>query len=149
MKSLAIMICLLLLMSIGMVGCTAEEETPGSTQTPAATATPEATATPAGTPEATGTPVPSPGATGLFLDITAPEDEAIVETGTVTVVGTTIADAVVTVLIGETIAFPTVDETGGFSVDVALEEGLNEIEVVASDWQGNEVDAFLTVIYLP
>ena len=41
-----------------------------------------------------------------------------------------------------------VDADGNFSTAVALDEGPNSIEVIASDYEGNEASKILTVIYL-
>lgn len=42
-----------------------------------------------------------------------------------------------------------VDEDGNFTVVVTLEEGPNVIEVIASNFDGEEVDTLITVIYFP
>lgn len=69
----------------------------------------------------------------------------MVTTAQVRVEGITLPDAVVSVN-GDLI---TVDERGNFSTQVALAEGPNVIDVVASDFSGNEVSKSLAIIYLP
>lgn len=93
-----------------------------------------------------------PGPT-LFLEITEPLDEdlttidieSVVATSTIVVSGITVPDAVVS-LNGDEV---DVDEEGNFSTEVALEEGPNLIWVIASDFEGNEEQRSLTVIYTP
>ena len=80
-----------------------------------------------------------------FLDVTAPEDESVLDSATVEVMGATNPDNVVSVG-GEVVE---VDEDGNFTVVVTLEEGPNVIEVIASNFDGEEVDTLITVIYFP
>lgn len=72
----------------------------------------------------TPTPLPTPVATEgeLFLQLISPEEtEVFTDSSTLSVVGRTRVDAVVT--INDTIVEPNID--GEFSLDVPLEEGLN------------------------
>ena len=77
------------------------------------------------------------------LTVTEPQDETTVYTSDIVVKGQTNSDAVVSVD-GVTIE---VDAEGNFSTTVTLEEGPNLIEVLASDFEGNEGSVVLTVIY--
>ena len=81
---------------------------------------------------------------GLFLEVSEPLDESVVTTSPVRVSGTTVPDAVVSVN-GEIVE---VDEQGSFTTMVALEEGPNIIEVIASDLEGNEVSKILVIFYI-
>ena len=78
------------------------------------------------------------------LTVTEPQDETTVYAADIVVKGQTEADAVVSVD-GVTIE---VDSEGKFSKTVTLEEGPNLIEVLASDFEGNEGSVVLTVIYV-
>jgi uncharacterized protein YfaP (DUF2135 family) len=78
------------------------------------------------------------------LTVTEPQDETTVYTSDIVVKGQTNSDAVVSVD-GVTIE---VDADGKFSTTVTLEEGPNQIEVLASDFEGNEGSVVLTVIYV-
>ena len=140
--------------ALAAAGCAGGDPTPTSTAvpapTPTATPVPAATAPPAPTP----TPTPPPGgpatltpeeADRLFLQITQPEDESIVSTGAVAVQGSTTVDAVVSV----NGAVVEVDAQGAFEAIVALEEGPNLIEVVASDLTGAKESVDIVVVYLP
>ena len=110
---------------------------PTATPTPTATATPTASPTPTATPEPTG---------DFFLYIEEPEFiESIVAESSITVVGRTRIDAVLSV----NDVFAEVDEDGRFRVVVELEEGPNFIEVVVSLESGEELVEILTVIYSP
>lgn len=82
---------------------------------------------------------------GLWLQILAPLDEAVVNTSQVDVIGSAPAGAVISV--DDQILIVGVDQQ--FSVTVTLEEGSNLIEIVASDETGNETSALLTVTYEP
>ena len=117
----ALTLILLLALTLGAVGC-AEEET---------------------------TPSPSPTPTALSLEITQPEDGAEVSTSPINVTGKTIPGAVVSASIDDTVEIADVDQNGNFSVTVVLEEGLNLIEVIASDQQGNEKYSSVTIFYVP
>ena len=140
--------------ALAAAGCAGGEPTPTPTAapapTPTATPVPAATAPPAPTP--TPTPPPAGPATltpedaeRLFLQITQPEDESIVSTGAVAVQGSTTVDAVVSV----NGAVVEVDAQGAFEAIVALEEGPNLIEVVASDLTGAQESVDIVVVYLP
>ena len=78
------------------------------------------------------------------LTITEPLDETTVYTADLVVKGQTEPDAVVSV----NEAVVDVDAEGKFSTMVTLEEGPNPIEVLASDFEGNEGSVTLTVIYV-
>ncbi len=105
--------------------------------------TPEPTATPAG---AQATPVPTAGGPGgtfddLELRVFGPVDGSAVETGAVRVVGSARPDAIVAVN-----GVPVdLGADGMFTADVDLAEGINEIEVIATDIAGNTESVFLVV----
>ena len=82
--------------------------------------------------------------TGVLLTVTSPQAESVVSSFETTVVGMTAPDAVVSV----NGALVEVDADGNFSTSVSLEEGPNSIEVVASDYEGNEASKVLTLIYV-
>jgi len=151
---------LFLALAFVIVGCAREETKPSPTPTPTAATsitpavsqTPPATLIPGPTPTQTpyATTTPAPTATiALFLEITQPTDDAQVSTGSITVSGKTILGAVVSVSMNDEIEIVTVGQDGKFTVRVALEEGPNLIEVIASDLLGNEKSATVTVIYIP
>jgi hypothetical protein len=97
----------------------------------------------------TSTSIPSaletPGAGQLGLKILSPENDAVVNLPQVEVKGTAPVGLVIT--INDDIIL--VDETGVFSATVPLEEGPNEIQIVASDVDGNEASLELIVTYEP
>jgi hypothetical protein len=83
--------------------------------------------------------------TGLFtLTIFSPADQAVVNQPQVDIRGDVSADAVVTIN-EDTYVF----NSGPFKQTIPLEDGLNSIQIVASDMEGNEVDLILTVTYQP
>lgn len=120
MKKSLMMIAILSLSLLLAVGCTGGSSTTTSTQAPKSMV-----------PEA------------LSLVITGPADEAIVNTSRITISGKTLAEAVVSI----NGAIVSVDYRGIFTSEVNLDAGPNVIEVVASDFYGNEKSAILTVIY--
>lgn len=90
-------------------------------------------------------PTPPP-ATTLSLEVTSPADNATVNTATITVTGRTSAGAVVTV--NEALA--TVQADGSFSATITFpEDGLNIIDVIASNAAGDTRTVTLTVNYIP
>jgi hypothetical protein len=102
------------------------------------------------TPTATVVPIATPTPAALFLKVTSPEDESAVSTGDVTVTGSTIPGAVVSLSVGNNTVMADVDQNGNFQAVVPLGEGPNQIDVVASDRQGNEESANVTVMmYAP
>jgi len=136
MTKLGIILSCLLAVSVMLGGCAAGEATPSST-TPSVTAM----------PSPTGGPAESP--VELLLEIQEPEDESIVSTASVIVRGVTVPDAIVSLLFDSEIEIAEVDNAGNFAVTIDLQEGPNVIEVVASDWEGHEASAMITVIYMP
>lgn len=100
------------------------------------------TETPAQLPSSAPTPTDS---TLTEFNILWPEDDTVVNEPEVEVVGEGEPETVVT--LGDEIV--VIDETGMFSVTLPLNEGLNEIEIVASDLEGNEVSFTLEVTYDP
>ena len=88
----------------------------------------------------TKSPTPAP---TLSLEILEPQDEAIVNVSRIAVSGKTEADAVVSIngIIAD------VDYQGMFTAEVNLDAGPNVIEVVASDFYGNEQSVVLAVVY--
>lgn len=137
MRKLAVVLIPLsvLALMLGAFACAGKGATP--TPTPASTQTP---------PTATSTPTPA----ALFLKVTSPEDESAVSTTSIQVSGSTIPGAVVSVSVGDNTLIADVDQNGNFEVTVPLEEGPNQIDVVASDQLGNEQSATVTVMmYAP
>ena len=161
MKKTALSLLLLLTIVISIAGCAEKEATPTSSPAPTLTPTqqpsPTVTSTPVPTPTTkptsttTTTPTlpPTTTPTALFLVITQPTDGAQVSASNIGITGKTIPGAVVSVSINDEIEIVTVGQDGKFTVRVTLEEGPNLIEVVASDQQGNEKFATVTVIYIP
>lgn len=156
-KSLFLLLILGITFASGCASTPLPATSPEATATRAAAAAPvsqaTATATPAPTATASTRPTPSPEAAlvaaptplPFFLEVTAPEDESVLASPSVDVKGRTTPDAVVSVNGGPV----AVDADGSFTVSVALEEGPNAIEVLASDFQGNQAARVLTVIYAP
>lgn len=128
------LICLGIILTAAMGAC--------SSGTPTDTLTSAPTATPSVTPIPTPRPPPIP----LFLDIISPEDESVVATSEVEVIGETLPAAIVSV--NGTLV--PVEADGGFSTTVTLEEAPNVIEIVASDIGGTQEEGIvLMVTYLP
>jgi len=107
-------------------------------------------AAPAPTSKAAPAPAPVPSqppataGTELKLMVTEPPDNSIVSTSEIEIKGTTGPGAV----ISANNEFDTADNQGNFAIRVALDEGPNIIEIVASDASGNEASLTLTVSYV-
>jgi hypothetical protein len=111
-----------------------------STTTPSPTPTPAAPSVPTAIPE-----VPA-AAAALSLAVTAPQDEVVVKDAVLQIVGRTSPDAIVSVN-GRIVR--TMDIEGNFSTLVSLLEGPNRLEVIATDYRGEQASQVLTVIYAP
>jgi hypothetical protein len=126
-----------LVLGLWLVACNNVTPSPGGPPSSGMTQTPP----PAQSDSATA--APSPVVAGL--KILSPEDGAIVNTPHVEVKGEALPDTVIT--INDEIVVAGAD--GKFSMTLPLEEGLNEILIVASDAEGNEVSIELSVTYEP
>lgn len=82
---------------------------------------------------------------GEEIRLVSPQDEEIVHEPYVDVVGLAPAETVVT--LNDEIAVAGTD--GMFSARVPLEEGLNEIQCIASNLEGDEVAFSFLVVYEP
>ncbi len=80
----------------------------------------------------------------VALTVSQPQNESTVYAADIVVKGQTETDAVLSVN-GITVE---VNQDGSFSTTVTLEEGPNSIEILASDFEGNEGRAILTIIYV-
>ena len=138
-RKLVLTIILASLISSLLIGCsqpTPPQATPAQPET--ALAPPQATPVPSPEP----VPVqPTEPPTGFYLEVLQPPDGGIVEIDKVEIRGHTSPGAVVSVN-GE---IAVADNQGAFALTIALEEGPNIIEVIASDEEGNEARANLTI----
>jgi len=139
MRRLVIVLILLivLVLVLGAFACTGKQAIPAPSSTPTPTSIAAATPTP---PTSTATPA------ALFLKVTSPEDQSAVSTASIQVSGSTIVGAVVSVSVNDNTQMADVDQNGNFQVTVPLEEGPNQIDVVASDQEGNEQSSTITVM---
>jgi hypothetical protein len=90
-------------------------------------------------------PAASAPAGGVQLQVLSPQDGAVVNTQQITVSGMASPGAVVTV--NDDILIAGAD--GRFEDVVTLTDGINLLEVIASDASGNEASAELAVTYEP
>ena len=97
-------------------------------------------------PQPTPTLVSLPDTPGTFwLQVLSPEDEAVVNTPQVDVIGSAPAGAVIS--INDDILLVSDDQQ--FKTTISLDEGPNLIEIIASDDNGSETSLILTVTYEP
>ncbi|MCI0793139.1 MAG: hypothetical protein J4O03_06690 [Chloroflexi bacterium] len=115
-------------------------DTPSPTE-PAATATPQSAPTTAPTP----VPSPTPTAPPLPLDLLSPRDGSILEVAAVRVLGNTQIGAVATI----NGAPVEIEADGRFQRDLALEVGLNTINVVVTDRLGRAESRNVAVFVVP
>jgi len=99
---------------------------------------------PATSPTTAAAPTPTATPATFFLSVTAPQNESVVASAVIQVTGETAVDAVVTVN-GQ---IAEVDATGRFQATLTLAEGPSTIEVVASDFSGNQAQELRTVIFV-
>ncbi len=78
------------------------------------------------------------------MTIFSPSDQQVVSVQKINIQGEVSSDAVLTINEDTYVL-----NTGAFSEPVTLVEGLNSIEIVASDMDGNEVDLVMTITYQP
>ncbi len=128
-----------------LAACSKPSPTPAATATatPGQLPTVTSSSTPVSTPAPSTTAMPvvvTP--TAFFLDVTAPLDESVLQGTSVQVVGKTVPDAIVSVN-GQPV---DVGADGGFFTTVALQEGPNSIEIIASGFSGNHASKILTVV---
>ncbi|KUK83246.1 MAG: transmembrane(s)proteins 7..26 [Microgenomates bacterium 39_6] len=83
----------------------------------------------------------------IFVDISTPEEGTIVDQDEVLVVGRTLPEAVVVIIYPEGETIVLADEDGNFEGTALLVGGANEIKVTVYDYQGNNEEALLTVVY--
>lgn len=115
-----------------------------STLSPAAPSGPE-TGRPDVSSPAPGLSTPVALASGpLALNILSPQDGAVVNTPQIELTGQVSREIVLTVNEQIYLLPP-----GDFSLPVALEEGANALEIVASDVDGNEITFILVITYQP
>lgn len=122
--------------------------TPVHTATPPPTEANPPAATPGsapGTASAATQPPQASNAGPLTLQVLWPQDNAVVNTPQLTVSGVASAGAAVSVNDDVLVA----DAAGQFQDTITLSEGLNLIEIVASDTSGSEASLELTVTYEP
>jgi hypothetical protein len=144
---------LILALMLVTAACTPTPTTVPKLPSPALSIVATASATPVpqqiipATPvQPTETALPATESAGtLLLQVLSPQDEAVVNTQQVDVIGSAPAGAVVTV--NDEILIMSTE--GQFKTTVALEEGPNLIEILASDENGNEASLLLTVTYEP
>ncbi len=88
-----------------------------------------------------------PSSLNIFLNISKPTDEDVVETKVVEVTGKTKPDATVIVLtpVDEEVVAPSAD--GNFSTTVNIEDGQNIIEITAIAKNGEQIKIIKTVTF--
>ncbi len=95
------------------------------------------------TPIPTPIPTPTPVINQIKLTITTPLDKAIVKTNKLTVKGSTVPAAEVSINDLDV----TADTKGNFSGTITLDEGDNPISIMAVDENGNYSETELTITY--
>jgi hypothetical protein len=88
---------------------------------------------------------PTP-ASQTSLVITAPEDEIVQSTASITVAGTTTPNSFVVVLLDDEETITTADASGNFSVERQLSLGANVILIFSVDEDGNTAEVERTVV---
>ena len=99
------------------------------------------------TEQVTGAPQATPTVSSFSLAILAPEDESVQNEEKIAVVGTTEPGANVVVIFqtGETIV--EADNSGKFEAEITLESGTNEINITATNEEGEEATKTIYLVY--
>lgn len=93
--------------------------------------------------EVTPTPILPP----VFLEITSPEDESILNKDEAVLAGKTDPNAILAIFTQEDELIIEADEEGGFEANIKLTEGANNITIHAFDEEGNEASKSMTLVY--
>lgn len=97
---------------------------------------------------ATDSPSASPTAvTTLNLTIATPEDESIVNKGTLTVTGMTTPNSTVSLSSDKSETIVTAYDKGNFTGSVELNEGTNVVTVTSFTSDGETIEKQITVVY--
>lgn len=94
----------------------------------------------------TSTPLSSP---SLNLNLISPNNEEVFTVKEASVSGQTAASATVVISTNLEDKIASADANGNFHQTITLEEGANEIMIVAYDNEGNEVVKSINIIYAP
>ena len=106
------------------------------------------TVTPKETTETTTSPTPSPNQKRkIFLKITEPENEAVVNQEELLIKGETLPQATVIIVWEEGEDILLANDQGQFETEITLVGGENEIEISAYDDDGNQASEVLTITY--
>lgn len=140
----AVVSLLLVGVLVMLTGCFQVVERSGATTPATVTATSTATSSLTATPATTRPPTPPP-PSQLFLDVRGPAEGTTVHSDVVVAHGVTNSGTSVEINSEVT----PVDEDGGFQTVVTLSSGVNVIEVVATDAQGNRETKVVTVTSRP
>jgi hypothetical protein len=146
-KKIFILMAFLGLVTLLLVGCGKSSPQPSQlppTIKPAVSVPAASVLVPSPTPEPASNPPDSSTAvmqSGLPLTVTTPIDGAFLTTDTILVKGQTKPGAIVTV--NESVG--TADQNGSFNITISLEEGLNAVDVIASDDSGKQGEMLLMV----
>ncbi|MEK7182813.1 MAG: hypothetical protein AAB694_01500, partial [Patescibacteria group bacterium] len=99
------------------------------------------------TTQATSTPASLPSSSTLTITITQPDDEALVDTDSITVEGKTtpLATVVITSPVDEVVT--VADNSGAFRAEAKLEPGANALLVTSFGENNTSVEKELTVTY--
>lgn len=107
----------------------------------------KASPTPATQTSVLPTPASQPSAQNLSLSITSPEDEALVNTDTVSLTGKTSPNALVAIMYEDEQQITQADARGEFSATIDLIAGYNNISVTAFDSEGKDTTQSVVVTY--
>ncbi|MBI2405831.1 hypothetical protein HYV21_02155 [Candidatus Microgenomates bacterium] len=93
------------------------------------------------------TPAPTSAPSSSTLTITQPEDEALVDTDSITVEGKTAPNATVVITSPVDEVTALADNSGTFRAEVKLEPGANALLVTSFGEDNNSVEKELTITY--
>lgn len=98
-------------------------------------------------PAPTATPSASPTASATNLTIISPQNNSVVTTGSIKIVGRTSPKADVAIQSSEDDILVTADESGNFSADFSVSGGENIIQITSLSPDQKQESLTLTIIY--
>jgi hypothetical protein len=92
-------------------------------------------------------PTPLPGTSHLFLSIDTPSDETVVANKSLTISGKTIQNATLIINTSSDTQVVNPASNGNYSVTVTLDDGENQVTIIAIAPNGEEMKKTITVTY--
>ncbi len=97
--------------------------------------------------EAAETLEPTPTPIGISLDISSPEENALVDTSEIEFKGSSVPEAIIIIATERGEKIIEADENGSFATEIGLIRGINEIQVIAFSPEGEKTSKTVNIVY--